>query len=1028
MKRQATLLLIAMLMMMLVNLAPVQVQPASALSNGIVISQVYGGGGNAGAIYTHDFIELFNRGTNPVSLAGWSLQYASATGTGLFGSNANMITELPSVTLQPGQYYLVQEAAGSGNGSALPTPDLVDASPIAMSAIDGKVVLVNTSNPLGCNGGSTPCSPAQLALIVDLVGYGNANFFEGSGAAPTISNTTAALRNFGGCTETDDNAADFSADAPTPRNTVSPANTCPDGPMLPVINEFVANHVGTDTNEYIEIYGSAATDYSAYSILQIEGDSASQGVIDSVHTVGTTNASGLWVTGFLNSILENGSITLLLVKDFSGNVGDDLDSDNNGAFDSTPWTELVDDVAISDGGVDDWTYSTTVLAVGFGGSSVTLGGASRYPDGTDTDSTSDWVLNDFDGAGIPGFTGTITLGEAYNTPGAPNMIYTPSPEACGDAYTPIFAVQGSGFASPLVGTEVAVEGVVVGDFQNNAMPDNGDLNGFHIQDLEGDGDPATSDGVFIYAPGAADVSVGDRVRVRGAVSEFNGMTEITVSQLWQCSTGHSIEPTEISLPVATIDDFEPYEGMLVTFPQDLVIAEYFNFDRYGEIVLTSERHNTPTAVFEPDTDPDSEVQKAIQAYLLDKITLDDGRTVQNPDPAIHPNGEEFTLDNLFRGGDTVTNVTGVIDYSFGLYRIQPTQGADYTSLNHRPVEPADFWDNLKVASFNVLNYFTTIDTGAWICGPSEDLECRGADTQEEFTRQRAKIISALAGINADIVGLIEIENNEYQAVADLVSGLNDVLGSNTYAYVDTGYIGTDAIKVALIYKPATVSLFGSHAILDSTVDPRFLDDYNRPVLVQTFLEKQNEVMFTVAVNHLKSKGSSCDAVGDPDLGDGAGNCNLTRKSAAEALVDWLATDPTGSGEQKTLIIGDLNSYDKEDPIDVIVEGGYMDLIHKYQGEYAYSYVYDGQIGYLDHALASASLVEKVTGSIFWHINADEPDLIDYDTSFKLPAQDALYAPDPYRSSDHDPVIIGIDFNPPPPPQFMLALPVIFFEQ
>jgi uncharacterized protein len=147
---------------------------------------------------------------------------------------------------------------------------------------------------------------------------------------------------------------------------------------------------------------------------------------------------------------------------------------------------------------------------------------------------------------------------------------------------------------------------------------------------------------------------------------------------------------------------------------------------------------------------------------------------------------------------------------------------------------------------------------------------------------------------------------------------------------------------------------------------------------------------------------------DPDLGDGAGNCNLTRLYAAQAMVDWLATDPTGSGDDDFLIMGDLNSYDWEDPIDALLAGGYTDLVKLFQGEFAYSYVFDGQLGYLDHALAGMGLLGEVTGTTVWHINADEPDLIDYDMSFKKPAQDALYEPNAYRSSDHDPVIIGLE--------------------
>ncbi len=796
----------------------------------------------------------------------------------------------------------------------------------------------------------------------------------------------------------------------------------PVGPSAPKINEFSASTTGTDV-EYVEIYGDPSTDYSAYTLLEIEGDTTGAGVVDEVIAIGATDANGLWLDSLAANALENGTLSLLLVKGFSGALNADLDTNNDGVFDSTPWESIVDSVAVHDGGAGDVTYGAPVLTVGYDGLSFAPGGASRIPDGYDTDAATDWVRNDFDLAGIPGFPGTIVLGEAYNTPGEPNQVYVPPPEACGDPSTPISEVQGSGLESPLKGAEVAVEGVVVGDFQDNPEPDSGNLNGFHIQDPTGDGDAATSDGVFIYAPGGMDVMRGDHVRVRGMVSEYNGMTEVTASQIWLCTEGNDVTATPITLPVTSLDDFEAFEGMFVTFPQPLFIAEYFNFDRFGEIVLTSERHLTPTAEFEPG----AEAIAAAQAFLLDSITLDDGRTAQNPDPAIHPNGSVFDLSNLFRGGDQVQNVTGVLDYSFGLYRVQPIQGADYSNTNPRPMQPEDVGGTLKVASFNVLNYFTTIDTGAWICGPTGGQECRGADTALEFTRQRDKIIAALSVIDADVVGLIEIENHPGDVpVADLVAGLNAEMGADTYAYIATGAIGSDAIRQALIYKPAAVTPVGSYAVLDTSVDPRFLDDYNRPVLAQTFMDNTTGGIFTVAVNHLKSKGSDCNAVSDPDLGDGAGNCNLTRKAAAEALVDWLASDPTGSGDGDFLIIGDLNSYDKEDPIDAILMGAddllgtgddFTDLIHWFLGEDAYSYVFDGQIGYLDHALASYDLVAEITGATIWHINADEPDLIDYDMSFKQPPQDALYAPDPFRSSDHDPVIAGLNVCDEIPPTF-----------
>ena len=193
----------------------------AAVSTSVVISQIYGGGGNSGGIYTNDFVELFNRGTTTVSLAGWSIQYTSASGTGNFGSATNQITPL-SRSLAPGQYLLVQEAAGANVFAALPTPDITDSTPINMSGTGGKVALVNTTTPLGCNGSSTPCSPAQLAQIVDLVGWDGANFYEGSGPAPATTNSTAALRKNGGAQDTDNNSADFLAGAPNPRNSAWP--------------------------------------------------------------------------------------------------------------------------------------------------------------------------------------------------------------------------------------------------------------------------------------------------------------------------------------------------------------------------------------------------------------------------------------------------------------------------------------------------------------------------------------------------------------------------------------------------------------------------------------------------------------------------------------------------------------------------------------------------------------------------------------------------------------------------------------
>ena len=254
---------------------------------------------------------------------------------------------------------------------------------------------------------------------------------------------------------------------------------------------------------------------------------------------------------------------------------------------------------------------------------------------------------------------------------------------CGDPFTAIPAIQGNGTSSPIVGNVVSTEGIVTADYQTDAYV-SGTKNGFFMQSASGDGDPATSEGLFIYST-LTDVHVGDHVRVTGTVKEQFNLTELSpVTQILVCSSGNSVEPTEFSLPAATMLDFEKFEGMYVTIPQELTIVEYYNFDQFGEIVLGTERFMQFTAVNEPDPTGFA----AWNADLaLNSILLDDGREASNPDPARHPNGSPFTLENLFRGGDKLTNVIGVMDYNFSKYRIQPTAGADYESMNPRTLAP-----------------------------------------------------------------------------------------------------------------------------------------------------------------------------------------------------------------------------------------------------------------------------------------------------------------------------------------------------
>jgi len=932
--RTLVLGLIAALALSVLPGAPVQ--PALAVSPDIVISEVYGGGGNSGATYTHDYVELYNRGGSSASLAGNSIQYTSATGTGLFGGADNLMTPLPDVTIAPGQYYLVREASTAAVGLPLPSWDLSDTTPIAMSATGGKVAYVTGTTGLGCNGGSTPCSSGQLARIVDLVGYDGANFFEGAGAAPTLSNTTAAIRLAGGATDTDNNAADFAAGTPDPDSSEDAA---------PSVTSTAPANGATD----VAIDGNLSITFSEPVNLSPTAVSI---------TCASTGAHAVSITG--------GPLTFTVdpTVDFGAN-------------------ELCGVIVV----------------------------ASQV---------SDQDVND------PPDTMNSSRSFGFTTGAAL--------DPCTQPFTPIYSIQGSGLSAAITGT-VTTAGVVAGDFDG---PTNAGLQGFYLQDSTGDGDAATSDGIFVYTGDATVVAAGELVRVTGFARERFNQTTINGSNannaattaIVACGTSDAPDPVEVTLPNTSSTSLERYEGMLVRFAQTLVISEYFNYDQFGEIVLAlpldgEDRPFTGTAIDEPGAAANARTL----ANSLRRITLDDGLAVSNPPTLRHPNGAPFSLTNLFRGGDTVANTVGVLGFDFSQYRIQPTAAADYASVNPRPAAPEPVGGTLRAAAMNTLNFFLTLDTtasdsGPGPCGANQNLDCRGADSSQplEFTRQRDKLLQALAGLDADIIGLNEIENTPgVSPLGDptngIVPGLNAMPGVGPYGFIDTGVIGTDAIRVGLIYRTDKVTPVGPFKVLNAAVDPRFIDTRSRPTLAQTFEEIATGARITVAVNHLKSKGSACADIGDPDALDGQGNCNLTRKAAAQALVDWLATDPTGSGDRDYLILGDLNSYAQEDPIDAIKAGAddtpgtaddFTNLIAMYQGAYAHSYVFDGQAGYLDYALASPTLVGQVTGAADWHIDSDESDVVDYDTSFKPAEQEALYEANPYRASDHDPVVVGLD--------------------
>lgn len=284
--------------------------------------------------------------------------------------------------------------------------------------------------------------------------------------------------------------------------------------IAPVINEFVFSHAGTDTSEYIEVKGAAGADLSAYTLLVIEGESTGWGTIDRVFTVGTTDAAGYWSTGFLpQDTLENGTQTLLLVTGFTGAAGNDLDTDNDGILDATPWSAIVDGVGVLDAGTGEFVYGgVTTLAANFDGVSFTPGGASRIPDGTDTGSVSDWLRNDFDLAGIPGFPGTAVAGEAINTPGAVNVAFEPP-----------------------VGETVSIADVTIAEGNGGTtlvtftVTRSGNTGAFSIDYATADGTATTVDGDYDAASGTLQFTAGGDLTATFTV-EINGDTTAEPSE------------------------------------------------------------------------------------------------------------------------------------------------------------------------------------------------------------------------------------------------------------------------------------------------------------------------------------------------------------------------------------------------------------------------------------------------------------------------------------------------------------------
>ena len=643
------------------------------------------------------------------------------------------------------------------------------------------------------------------------------------------------------------------------------------------------------------------------------------------------------------------------------------------------------------------------------------------------------------------------------------------------AVTLISDVQGSDDHSVMTGQEVTVEAVVTGIITDGS----GRQVGYYLQeeDADHDGNAATSEGLYVYSP--VPVSVGDRLRLSGEVSEYGDLTQLEdIRDLRVLETGAAL-PSVTQITLGMRDGFESYEGMrvqLLTGSEDpLTVVTNFDLDRYGEIQVAEGNLVQPTQIYDAQSQA-AEVKAMAAQNAAARLTIDDGSTGQNPDRVTMidsgdgtplETGDPLTAEGpTLRLGTQLNGVTGIMDERHGSYRVQVDAPLDVIEgTGERPGSVPDVGGDLQIASFNVLNYFTTLSGSGMGTGPDGDLEPRGAATAEDLGRQTDKLVAAITGMDAEIIALQEIENNgfgEGSAIAALVDALNAATAPGTYAFVDpgTGFVGTDAITTGIIYRADQVALTGSAVLvytentsaattaiaeqIEETTGEQLGDyDRNRPSIAATF-ETTDGAEITAVANHFKSKGDSglqdlMDAAmaadvdpalvealrDDPnfDQGNGQGFWNAVRAEAAAELSEWLSGNPTGAESMENLLIlGDLNSYAAEDPVQALEETGLTDLASRYLGEDAYSYVFDGQRGTLDYGMASEGLLDNVTNVAEWHINADEPDLFSYSSEFNDPS---FYRDGPYAVSDHDPLLIGLTLDPSEPEPQLAATHVEF---
>ncbi|MDT0203350.1 ExeM/NucH family extracellular endonuclease [Nocardioides sp. AE5] len=823
--------------------------------------------------------------------------------------------------------------------------------------------------------------------------------------------------------------------APLTAIATSPASAAPAGDGL-VISEVYGgggNSGATYTHDFIELYNPTSHDIpvEGWSVQwrSASGSSAATGVTP---LTGSVPAGGHYL---VQQAKGNGGTQALPTPDVTGTVA--MGASNGTAIlvkDSTtaidPGTGSVDtDPAIVDlVGVDSnvWEGSGAAPAM----SNTTS--VARAADGADTDNNQ----ADFN-AGAP------TPANSGGGDDEPD----PDPEP---VTTAIAEIQGTGATTPLAGQRVTTRGVVTAAYPS------GGLYGFYLQEPGSGGtdlDLAThtaSQGIFVYqaqSAGPVRVEPGDHVEVTGTAGEHAGATQVTVT-----APADIAVLAEEAAPVVAVSTWptspaqrESLEGMLYRPAGDFTVTETYGTSNYGEVGLA--RGDTPLLQWTQVARPGSAEADAVKADNATRgIVLDDGSSasfagkadltpayISNDQPVRVGARATFTADVIFTEGGSQSAPT---------YRFQPlapvvgpqnaTSPASFENTRTDAPDEAllnsEGTADIKVASFNVLNYFTTLGDEDSSCQPYDGernnvrtgCDQRGAWDAEDLQRQQAKIVTAINALDADVVALMEIENSAAlgepadEATTSLVDALNADAGGQIWAANPSSadlppLAQQDVITNAIIYRRDAVTRTGAaHALGDQSASGQAFGNAREPI-AQAFTAVDGGEPFLVVVNHFKSKGSAGPFPGDADTGDGQGASNASRVKQAEALRDWLPGVEAETGAEAVLLTGDFNSYAMEDPLQVLADAGYVN-VEQHFGLDKWSYNFSGLSGSLDHILANEAALERATGADIWNINGGESVALEY-SRWNYWATD-FHDDGPFRSSDHDPVIVGLTAGAP----------------